>query len=74
MGAVVLLLLQVNPFEAYSALVVGAFGSVSGLTQTLAKATPLLLMGLGIAIAFRAHMINIGGEGQIMVGAITSSV
>ncbi|NJO06125.1 MAG: ABC transporter permease [Chloroflexaceae bacterium] len=52
----------------------GGFGSVSGITQTLAKATPLLLVGLGIAIAFRASMINIGGEGQIMAGAMASTM
>jgi simple sugar transport system permease protein len=48
----------------------GAFGSVSGLTQTLVKATPLLLVGIGICIAFRASVINIGGEGQIIAGAL----
>lgn len=43
-GAVLLLLLGVNPIEAYSAMLRGAFGTVSGITQTLAKATPLLLL------------------------------
>ena len=69
-GAVVLLLLQVNPFEAYAAIFVGVFGSVSGLTQSLVKATPLLMVGLGICIAFRASVINIGAEGQIILGAL----
>lgn len=72
-GAVLLLFLGVNPLEAYSALFRGAFGTVSGLTQTLAKATPLLLVALGICIAFRAGVINIGGEGQIILGAIAAS-
>ena len=72
-GAVLLLLLGVNPLEAYGALFRGAFGTVSGLTQTLAKATPLLLVALGICIAFRAGVINIGGEGQIILGAIAAS-
>jgi simple sugar transport system permease protein len=69
-GAVMLLLLGVNPIEAYAAMLGGAFGSVSGLTQTLVKATPLLLVGLGICIAFRASVINIGAEGQIILGAV----
>ena len=69
-GAIMLLVLKVNPLTAYGALVEGAFGNVSGLTQTLVKATPLLLVGLGICIAFRASVINIGGEGQIIVGAL----
>jgi simple sugar transport system permease protein len=72
-GAVLLLFLGVNPLEAYGALFQGAFGTVSGITQTLAKATPLLLVALGICIAFRAGVINIGGEGQIILGAIAAS-
>ncbi len=69
-GAVVLLLLKVNPFEAYAAIVTGVFGSMSGFTQSLVKATPLLFVGLGICIAFRASVINIGAEGQIILGAL----
>lgn len=72
-GAIMLLFLKVNPLIAYAQLVNGAFGSVSGLTQTLVKATPLLLVGLGICIAFRASVINIGGEGQIIVGALAAT-
>jgi general nucleoside transport system permease protein len=69
-GAVVLLFLKVNPLSAYASIVTGVFGSVSGFTQSLVKATPLLLVGLGICIAFRASMINIGAEGQIILGAL----
>ena len=54
-------------------MVTGAVGSVSGVTQSLVKATPLLLVGLGICIAFRANVINIGGEGQITLGAIVAT-
>ena len=69
-GAVILLLQGVNPLEAYRAMIVGAFGSKNGLADTLVKATPLLLVGLGIAIAFRGGVINIGAEGQLIVGAL----
>jgi len=69
-GAVVLLFLKVNPLEAYAAIINGVFGSMSGFTQSLVKATPLLLVGLGICIAFRASVINIGAEGQIILGAL----
>ncbi|TLN08965.1 ABC transporter permease, partial [bacterium] len=58
---------------AYGAMVDGAFGDVSGLTQTLVKATPLLLVGLGVCIAFRGGVINIGGEGQIIAGALAAT-
>ena len=69
-GGVILLLLGVNPIEAYAAMISGAFGSTFGITQSIAKATPLLLVGLGICIAFRASVINIGAEGQIILGAL----
>ena len=72
-GVLLLLLLGTDPFEAYSALIQGALGNVSGITQTLTKATPLLLVGLGICIAFRGGVINIGGEGQIVVGALAAT-
>ncbi len=73
-GAVVLLFLGVNPFEAYGALIEGAFGSPNAMAETLVKATPLLLVGLGICIAFRGNVINIGGEGQMIIGAIFATI
>ena len=72
-GGIMLVVLKANPFVAYSAMVSGAGGSLSGVTQSLVKATPLLLVGLGICIAFRANVINIGGEGQITLGAIVAT-
>ncbi len=72
-GGVLLLIQGVNPFEAYSAMIVGAFGSKNGLADTLVKATPLMLVALGIAIAFRGGVINIGAEGQIVMGALATT-
>lgn len=72
-GAIMLLALKTNPVQAYGAMAAGAFGDVSGITQTLVKATPLLLVGLGVVIAFRGGVINIGGEGQITVGAAAAT-
>jgi len=72
-GAVLLVILRANPLAAYSALLRGAAGTRFGITQTLVKATPLLLVGLGICIAFRANVINIGGEGQIIAGALMAT-
>lgn len=57
-GALVLLFLRANPIEAYGALWEGAFGNSNALAETLVKATPLLLVGLGICIAFRASVID----------------
>jgi ABC-type uncharacterized transport system permease subunit len=72
-GAVLLLLMGVNPLEAYASIITGVFGSKFGLAQSIIKATPLLLVGLGICIAFRASVINIGGEGQIILGALMAT-
>jgi simple sugar transport system permease protein len=72
-GAIILVLLDTSPFEAYQALITGAFTNKNGLADTLVKATPLLLVGLGIVIAFRASVINIGAEGQLIVGALAST-
>lgn len=69
-----LIFLGANPFEAYGALVEGAFGSSNALADTLVKATPLLLVALGICIAFRGGVLNIGGEGQLVVGALASTL
>ena len=72
-GAVILLLLETSPFEAYQVLLSGGFSSKNGLADTLVKATPLLLVGLGIVIAFRASVINIGAEGQLIAGALLTT-
>jgi len=72
-GAVMLLFLKVNPIEAYAALWDGAFGSTNALAETLVKATPLLLVALGICISFRGDVINIGGEGQMIIGALSAT-
>ena len=72
-GALMLLFLKVNPLQAYQALWVGAFGTSNAFAETLVKATPLLLVGLGICISFRGDVINIGGEGQMIVGALLAT-
>ncbi len=72
-GAVMLLLLGVSPMDAYAAMWDGAFGSANSFAETLVKATPLLLVALGICISFRGNVINIGGEGQMIIGALLAT-
>ncbi|MCG8480118.1 MAG: ABC transporter permease [Spirochaetales bacterium] len=72
-GALFLVLLRANPWVAYAAMLRGAAGTTFGVTQTLVKATPLLLVGLGICIAFRSSCINIGGRGQMISGALLAT-
>ena len=58
--------------EAYAAMFVGALGSRFALAETLTRATPLILTGLAVAVAFRARLYNIGAEGQLYAGALAA--
>jgi ABC-type uncharacterized transport system permease subunit len=73
LGVVMLWALGANPITGYHALVKGAFGNTDALTQTAIKAVPLALVGVGICIAFRANVLNIGGEGQLVMGGLAST-
>ncbi|MCC2592319.1 ABC transporter permease [Tessaracoccus sp. OS52] len=58
---------------AYGALLRGSLGSWVAITETTAQATPLICAGLGVALAFRAGLFNIGGQGQAIWGAIVGA-
>lgn len=73
-GAVMLTALGANPIEGYKTMFTSAFGSVDGLAATAIKSIPLMLVGVGICIAFRANVINIGGEGQMVVGGLFATM
>ncbi|MBW4443386.1 MAG: ABC transporter permease [Plectolyngbya sp. WJT66-NPBG17] len=81
-GAILALLLSgillqfsgANPLQAYQVMLMGAFGGSRQITETLLKATPLLIIGLGMTIAFRCRVWNIGAEGQYYIGALCGSL
>ena len=73
-GTMLIAMLGINPLIAYRSLIQGAFGSLNALADTVVKATPLLFVGLGICIAFRAGVLNIGGEGQLVLGALSATI
>ena len=56
----------------WAALLRGGFGSVFALTETLTRATPLILTGLAVTVAFKARLFNIGAEGQLYAGALAA--
>jgi ABC-type uncharacterized transport system permease subunit len=56
--------------QSYWALLTGAVGSGNALSQTLERAAPLICAGLGVSLAFRAGMFNIGAQGQLIIGAV----
>ena len=59
---------------AIRALVVGSVGSTANVAATLLRATPLLLTGAAVMLAFRSGVFNIGAEGQFLVGALAAAV
>jgi ABC-type uncharacterized transport system permease subunit len=69
-GGTLLALAGENPLTVYQAMITGALGDWNGVAETLVKTTPLLLAGLGVAVAFRMQLWNIGAEGQLYLGAI----
>ena len=58
--------------RAYALLIEGGFGSRFAFSETLTRATPLILTGLAAAVAFRARLFNIGAEGQLYAGALAT--
>jgi general nucleoside transport system permease protein len=74
LGGVLLRLSGVNPIAAYLVILQGAFGGPRQITDTLLKMTPLLAIALGLTLAFRAKVWNIGAEGQYYVGALVGSI
>jgi ABC-type uncharacterized transport system permease subunit len=63
-----------SPLLAYASLFNSAFGSAYGIATSLNIAVPLILVGLGIALAARAGIINLGGEGQIIIGGVFGTI
>jgi len=63
----------VNPGRAYAEILGGSLGSIYGLGETLRRAIPLLLCGVGLVLAFRAFFWNIGAEGQLLMGAVAAT-
>jgi len=72
-GAAVIALAGLDPLLAYLGLWEGALGSPRALSETLIWATPFIFTGLGVALAFRAGLFNVGAEGQLAVGAVLAA-
>lgn len=68
--AVVLLAFGKNPLRAYRDILSSTLGSVYGISETLVTMAPLLLTALAVAIPSRIWLINVGGEGQLFMGAL----
>lgn len=73
-GAVLMVLAGSDPISGYAAMVKGSFGSGIGVANTLQRAVPIVAFGLAIALAFRAGVINLGTEGQAVLGALVGGI
>jgi ABC-type uncharacterized transport system permease subunit len=73
LGALVLTVLGVDPGATYLALVIQPLSDSFGWTEVLVRAIPLTLVALGIAVAFRSGIFNIGAEGQILMGVLAAT-
>jgi simple sugar transport system permease protein len=72
-GSVFILLLGDDPLETYALLIGSALSWPDGIGYTLFYATPLIFTGLAVALAFRCGLLNIGAEGQLVVGAFAAA-
>jgi simple sugar transport system permease protein len=73
LASVLLIALNADPVSAFSSMIQGAFGSENAAAETLVKAIPILFVAIGICIAFRGGVTNIGGEGQMIAGALAGT-
>lgn len=73
-GALIIIAVGESPVTAYLALLDGAFGSADAITSTMVRQVPMLLTGLGYAVAFQSGLINLGAEGQLYMGAFAAGV
>jgi simple sugar transport system permease protein len=64
---------RVNPLFALKEILIRSFGSPYGLKETATKAIPLILIGSGLTLAFRARFWNIGAESQLLLGAMAAT-
>ena len=76
-GALIMIATSVAPatiLQSFVAMARGSLGSMHALSETATAAIPLVLSGLGIGLAFRAGLFNIGAEGQMVVGGLATAV
>lgn len=71
-GSILLLIIDVNPLEAYRYLIFGNFTNIYNVSEIFVKATPIILTGLAFTFAFRTGLFNIGADGQMYAGAIAA--
>lgn len=72
-ACILILASHANPITAAAMFIQGIFGSFTSFSEVFVKATPLILTGLGCAVAFKTGFFNIGAEGQFYIGAVAGT-
>ena len=72
-GIITMIVTGQNPFAVYATMVKGAFGSARKVWVTFQDLSVLLLISLALTPAFRMRFWNIGGEGQVLMGALATA-
>jgi general nucleoside transport system permease protein len=72
-GGILMQSVGANPVTVYSRMAELAYGSAFGWSDTTIKATPLIIAGLGVSVAFRMKLWNVGAEGQLFIGAFCAT-
>ncbi len=72
-GLLLFLFLGKNPLEGFKVFFINPISDLWGVSELMLKATPLMLVAVGLAVGFRANVWNIGAEGQLIVGGIAAS-
>jgi simple sugar transport system permease protein len=72
LAAIAMLLAGVSPVDGFEALFIGALGGRNQISETLVQTSALLFPALGITLAFRAGLFNIGAEGQLVIGGLAA--
>lgn len=74
LGAIAIVVAGENVLAAYGELVHSAFGTPDNVAATIVRSIPIVVAGIGLGVAFRAGAFNLGGEGQMIMGALAGAV
>ena len=74
LSGLLLLIFDINPVSTFISIFTKSLGTPRGIAQTFVTATPILLVAVGVELANRASVINLGAEGQIVAGAILAQI
>jgi general nucleoside transport system permease protein len=72
-SGVIIIIQGINPLDAFSAIIKGAFGNIGSIANTCVRATPLLIGALGMTLGIRGGIFNVGCEGQLYIGAASAT-